>query len=79
MTLGYHNIPNHLSLVDVERPAVALLVIVDHGAEIARDVDTLAAGEDAAVAEAEETEEDEKTLHVEMSDHWSQSGTFDSA
>ena len=59
----------YLPLVDVECPAVALLVIVDHGAEIARDVDTLAAGEDAAVAEAEDTEEDEETLHVEMSDH----------
>ena len=68
----------HLSLVDVERPSIALLVIVDHGAEVARDIDTLAASEDAAVAEAEQTEDDEEeTLHVEMSGHWSQQDTFD--
>ena len=48
--LEKHTNVTHLSLVDVERPAVALLVIVDHGAEIARDSDTLAAGEDAALA-----------------------------
>ena len=64
-----HPIITHLSLVDIERPAVALLVIVDHGTEVARDIDTLAASEDAAVAEAKEAEEDEETLHVEMSGH----------
>ena len=67
--MAKHTNITHLSLVDVERPAIALLVIIDHGAEITGDINTLAAGEDTALAEAEETEQYKETLHVQMSGH----------